>query len=468
MDEKIDEAARGFPGVKGDKVERELPELGTPTQQILSRMNRMKAQETDILNKKYVSGQVYSNDAAHEKLLNEAYSLFSLTNPLHPETFPSIKKFEAEVIRMTCSMMNGDENTCGGMTSGGTESIIMAIKTYRDWAKEVKGITKPEVVVPVTAHAAFNKGCHYFGCKLVEVPVVADTQMVDPKILERHITKNTICIVGSAPCYSVGTVDPIPELAQLALKYNIGLHVDCCLGGFFVPFAKRLGAKIPAFDFSVEGVTSMSADTHKYGLAVKGSSVLMFRSKEYRKYMYFLCPNWTGGFYASPSLAGSRAGGLIASCWAALMHIGDEGYMENTKKMLTTANAIRDAIRKHPHIDVLGDSHAMVVSMKSDKFNIYHLVDSMGTRGWKINAVQNPSGAHICITMRTAGLENEFLEKLFESVEDVMANPKKYRDTGAMYGAAVWVPPKELSKMMVGLLDSWTDVERGTDEEKEE
>lgn len=459
----VDKVLESFPKVN-DKIETELPKIGYNPNDIVERMSIIKHQESKAFESKFVSGQVYSNDAILEKLLTDSYGLYCLSNPLHPETFPSIRKFESEVIRMTCSMMKGDSETCGTITTGGTESIIMAIFTYREWARETKGITKPEIILPVTAHAAFNKGCHYFGVNIISVLTDPITNQVNPKTVKKLITKNTILIVGSAPCYSTGTVDPIPELSEIALAHGIGLHVDSCLGGFFAPFAKKLGVDIPTFDFSVPGVTSISADTHKYGFSSKGTSVLMFRTTSLRKHMYFLFPEWTGGFYASPGMAGSRAGGTIASCWAALMYHGEAGYLENTKKMLNTAKIIREGISNHPHLELIADSKLMVISFnsKNPNLNIYSLIDALSKRGWKVNGIQNPTGAHFCITMRVVGLENQFLEKLNESVEDVLANPGKYKETGRLYGANVWIPKRQIQGFMSILLDSWTDVNRAS------
>jgi sphinganine-1-phosphate aldolase len=260
-----------------------IPPQGLSPEEVLKRMKELKSLDEKNWKGGKVSGVIYSGDEKLTALMNEAYSLFSLTNPLHPEIFPSIRKFEAEIIRMTANMMNGDSEVCGAVTSGGTESILMAVKTYREQFKK----QNPEIVIPVTAHAAFDKAGNYFGVKVVHVRLDKDFK-VDVKALESAITKNTIMIMGSAPQYSSGVVDPIPELAAIALKHGIGMHVDSCLGGYVLPWVQKSGVdkgKIPFFDFRVPGVTSMSVDTHKYGYATKGTSVILFKNEDLRKHV---------------------------------------------------------------------------------------------------------------------------------------------------------------------------------------
>lgn len=462
MSEKIKQS---FPEVKGDEKVFRLPLEGVAADQLLKRLQNIRDQ--DHLSEK-LSGTVYMHTPdEHAKLLADTFAMFMHTNPLHYDVFLSTKKFEAEVVRMTIEMMNGKyddklgEGVCGAMTSGGTESILMALKAYRDQARAEKPwIKHPEIVAPKTAHAAFDKGCHYFGIKLVHVDVDQTTFKVDPAAVRKKITKNTIAIVGSTPSFPQGSIDPIEDLAKIALEYKIGLHVDACLGGFVLPFAKKLGYEIPNFDFSVKGVTSMSADTHKYGLSTKGSSVVLFHSKNLRKYMYFVCPAWTGGIYASPSIAGSRAGAQIATCWASMMHMGEKGYMESARRILDTANEIKKGIAEIPDLHVCGDPKAMVVAFASHTLNIYQVGDRMTHRGWSLNTLQYPESLHICITPNNAGSANQFLNDLKESVYEVK-NKTVELNTGMapMYGLAVSLPDKTLVSDLIGeVLDTTLEV----------
>ncbi|PIA51048.1 hypothetical protein AQUCO_01100105v1 [Aquilegia coerulea] len=250
------------------------------------------------------SGTVYiggSESEGHFSVINEAYTMFSHTNPLHQDVFQSVVRFEGEVVAMTAALLGSKEKACGGeicgnMTSGGTESILLAVKSSRDYMKTKKGITKPEMIIPESAHSAYDKAAQYFNIKLWRVPVNKEYQ-ADVKAIRRFINKNTILIVGSAPGFPHGIIDPIEELGELALSFGVCLHVDLCLGGFVLPFARKLGYPIPPFDFSVEGVTSISVDVHKYGLAPKGTSVVLYRNHTIRKVLSVLCTclccSWT-------------------------------------------------------------------------------------------------------------------------------------------------------------------------------
>jgi len=337
VNQQIDKELKGIidsvPDVP-DIITEKLPTEGISSETILERLKTMKKFEEEHRKKCTLSGTVYIGKEEHTELLVEAYRLFVHSNPLHTFTFPSVRKMEAEVISMAKHLLGGTDRTCGAITSGGTESILMAMKAYREEGKK-KGILYPEVIIPITAHAAFWKAANYFGMTLRELEVNDTDFKVDPKEVEKLVNKNTVAIVGSAPNYPNGSIDPIEELGAIAFKYGIGLHVDCCLGGFFLPFAKKdKSNEIPPFDFSVKGVTSISADTHKYGFATKGTSVILFASKELKQNMYFLATGWTGGIYASPTIAGSRPGGVVASCWASLIHLGENGYTEINEKIM--------------------------------------------------------------------------------------------------------------------------------------
>ncbi len=258
-------------------------------------------------------------------LMTEVYGLAAWTNPLHPDAFPGVRKMEAEIVRMACNIFRGGPDSCGTVTTGGTESIMLACKAYRDWARQVKGIANPVIVVPTTAHAAFDKSADMLDIGIVHVPVDPITQRVDVKAMARAITRNTCMLVGSAPQFAHGSVDDIRAIAAIGKRHNIPVHVDACLGGFLIGFMDEAGFPLEPFDFSVDGVTSISADTHKYGYAPKGSSVILYSASEYRHYQWFAVVDWPGGIYATSTIGGSRAGGIIAACWASLMHYGRDG-----------------------------------------------------------------------------------------------------------------------------------------------
>lgn len=426
-----------------DEITEKLPQKGLSADNIIERLTKMKQFEEEHRKTVTLSGTVYMSTVKedHSKLLLEAYKLFVHSNPLHTFTFPSVRKMEAEVLSMAKYMLGGNENCCGSITSGGTESILMAMKAYRQEGRK-KGIVYPEVIIPITAHAAFWKAADYFGITLRELQVNEIDFKVDPKQVEKLINKNTVAIVSSAPNYSVGSIDPIVELGEIASKYGIGLHVDCCLGGFFLPFAKKdQSNEIPPFDFSVKGVTSISADTHKYGFSTKGTSVILFSNKQLQQSMYFLATGWTGGIYASPTIAGSRPGGVVASCWSSLMHLGEDGFTEINEKIMKEQKIIKKGISEINEIELMGDPKAMIVAWrwkdKSKSSLIYGCIDSLKKK-WEINAIMKPSGVHLCLTQSHIGKGEQFIADLKECVKSISENPEKYKGGSAsIYGTAV-------------------------------
>ena len=295
-----------------------LPETGIGRENILEEMRKISGREQERWQAGYVSGAVYHGDESHIDFLNQVYALHSQSNPLHSDLFPSASKYESEIVSMTARMLGSagtDDEVCGVVSSGGTESILLAMKTYRDWAREKRRIRRSEMVIPVTAHAAFDKAGEYFGIKIRRVPI-NDKFQADVKAVRKAVNANTAVIVGSAPNFPHGIIDPIQELSEIAVERGVGLHVDACLGGFVLPWAEKLGYPVPSFDFRLPGVTSISADTHKFGYAAKGTSVILYRTPELRHFQYYTIADWPGGFYFSPTFAGSRPGALTAACWA--------------------------------------------------------------------------------------------------------------------------------------------------------
>jgi sphinganine-1-phosphate aldolase len=381
---------------------------------------------------------VYGGEEAHTDLQNQIYALYSLTNPLHPDIFPSTRKMESEVIRMTISMLQGDRECVGAMSSGGTESILLAMKSYRDWGLS-RGLKVTEVVAPKSAHPAFDKAANYFGIVLKRAPIDPVTFRADVAAMEAMITPNTVALVGSAPQYPHGVIDDIPALAKIAQERGIGMHTDACLGGYFLAWARQFCDDITPFDFSVPGVTTMSCDTHKYGYSVKGTSTILFRNAEWRKHMYFVETEWPGGIYASPTIAGSRAGGLIACTWASLLATGKDGYMRRAGEIHKTAMAIKEGIRSGragPHIVLQGESYSSVVAFCSKKFNVFELMDEMKHKhGWVLNPLQMPQGLHLCVTYPIAGKEEEFLDNLRDCAAFVAENGSaEQKGSAAVYG----------------------------------
>lgn len=440
-----------------------LPEQGRDRSAILEEMRQMQALENNKWRDGFVSGAVYHGDPEHISFLNEAYAINSQANPLHSDLWPSVVKFESEIVSMTANMLGAaqansgkpdDEHVCGAVSSGGTESILLAMKTYRDWARKHKKITSPQMVVPTTAHAAFDKASQYFGIEMVKVPVGEDGR-ADVEATRKALTRNTIVVVGSAPSFPHGLIDPIEELAALAAEREIGCHVDACLGGFVLPWAERLGYPVPGFDFRVHGVTTMSADTHKYGYAAKGTSVVLYRGKQLRHAQYYTLEDWPGGLYFSPTFAGSRPGALSAACWAALVSMGEQGYLDATKRILETAARIKEGIHAIEGIRLIGDP-LWVLAFASDELDIYRVMDYMTTRNWSLNGLHKPSCVHLAITLRhtAPGVADRFLADLEAAVDHVRENPSEKGGMAPVYGMAASVPVRGMvSDLLVRYMD---------------
>lgn len=409
-----------------------IPQQGRASAEIIDDIHRMLANETSKWERGYVSGAVYSGDRDHIALLAQVYALSSQMNPLHADIWPSCVKFEAEIVRMTASMLHGGPNVCGVVTSGGTESILLACKTYRDWGRAQRNISRPEVIIPSSAHAAFHKAADYFGIRLRIAAVDPETFQVKVAHVRKLLSRNTVLIVGSAPQFPHGVIDPIPDLAEIARKRRIGLHVDACLGGFILPWAEKLqksrpdaphlqSLTVPIVDFRIPGVTSISVDTHKYGFAAKGTSVILYASPEWRRYQFYTLTDWSGGLYFSPTLAGSRPGGLIAACWAAMLRMGEDGYLDAADRILRAAHKLKSGIRETiPELRILGEPLWVIAFAAAEPatLDIYRVLDAMTERGWSLNGLHRPACIHICVTLRHCehGVIERFLCDLKECV----------------------------------------------------
>mmetsp|Transcript_4747 Transcript_4747/g.14349 ORF Transcript_4747/g.14349 Transcript_4747/m.14349 type:complete len:587 (-) Transcript_4747:174-1934(-) len=439
---------------------RALPEEPLQSATELSERLRSTARGEDVKwQEGLVSGAVYHGEAAHLALLNEAMAAYCVANPLHPEVWPSVTAMEAEIVSMTARLVDGgDRGVCGCMTSGGTESIILATKAHRDLAREERGVSRGEVVACATAHAAVEKACDVLGLRLVLVPA-RDDMRLDLAAMRRAVTADTILLYASAPQFPHGVVDDVAAVSELARAHGVGCHVDCCLGGFILPFLPEA----PPFDFALPGVTSMSVDTHKYGYSPKGTSVVLYRSPRYRKYQYFCFPDWTGGLYATATLPGSRSGSLVAATWASLVSIGRAGFERRARDICAVANRIAAGVARMPHLKLLGadETHrvpAMIVCFASDVLDIYAVNDAMTKKGWSLNTLQHPPCVHICCTLRT--LPDKFLADLAVVVDDLAAAQRgteaptsRTEGSAGIYGMASSMPSGPVADVMRIFID---------------
>ncbi len=424
-----------------------LPEKGIPEENLFAVMEDLRKEDTNWREGK-VWSLVYHATDKHTEMLKKAYTMFFSKNALSPIAFPSLKKFEIEVISMAVDIFNGDKRCCGSMTSGGTESILMAIKTYRDWARDkFPNIKEPEMVLPSSAHPAFDKGADYFGVKSVRVPVDEKTHRADVEGIKKAVNENTILIVGSACDFPRGVVDPITKLALIAQEKGLPLHVDACLGGFMLPFVKKLGYDVPDFDFSVPGVTSISADVHKYGYGAKGASTILYRKERIWKYQFSVYTDWSGGIYISPSMRGTRPGGALAAAWIALRALGTDGYLNLAKIVMGTSKKLMKGINDIPELYIIGEPVMSVFSFTSDTIDVYNLGDLMDKKGWHLDRIQFPNALHMMVNPHHAEIVEPFLKDLKESVHEVVENPGSTSDgDAAIYGMVASLPDRDKVK----------------------
>ena len=423
-------------------VNRTLPDEGRSREDILDELRSLAASEDEAWETGKCSGSMYCGDHDHYGFMNEVFGLFGHMNILQRDMCPSATRFEGEVIAMALDLMHGDaaaergHDIAGMVTSGGSGSIMHALLAYRDHARQERGITSPNIVKPETSHPAFDKGCHLFGIEVRNVAVDPETTTVRPEVVAEQIDDDTIAIVGSACNYGYGTIDPIPELSDLAVERGVGLHVDGCLGGFILPFGQELGYdQIPTFDFRLPGVTTISADTHKYGYGLKGTSTLLFRDKAVRNSQYFFRTDWTGGKYCSPGMDGSRSGGLLAATWASMVSLGRQGYLAYAKQIFETSFAMQEAVRSHPELRILGDA-TFLFAFTSDEFDIYHVNDFMRLRGWRFNGQQYPNAIHMAVTrpQTQPGVAEAFAADLDEAVAYAVEHRDETPKSAAVYG----------------------------------
>ena len=433
-----------------------FPQHGQSRDDILA---RLKARKSDDLN--WEDGRVfaYIYDAGDEaeQLLKDAFSMYLMENGLDPTSFPSCMELEKDVIGMAVDLVNGGDDATGTFTSGGTESILLSLKTTRDYCREFKPeITEPEILMPTTAHPAFHKACAYFDLKAVMVDVDDDFCAI-PEKMEAAITPNTILMVGSAPSYAHGAIDPIRELGEIALRHELRFHVDCCVGGMYLPFAKELGYDIPDFDMSVPGVTQLSMDFHKWGYAAKGASCILYKDRDFRRYQIFSYANWTGYAVINPGVTSTKGGGPIAACWAILNFIGREGYLDLVQKSQEASQKIVTAVGEIDGLEMMGKAQINMLALRATDFNIFPLADEMKKRGWFIQPqfgfANSSENMHLSVGAHNAHQIEDFVSDLREVTEQVRA---------AQRGQEPFVMPAELREFIVNsgpeVMDQLSDV----------
>lgn len=427
-----------------------MPDEGRPQSDIVADLEAFKEQDPQYKDGR-VWSLVYYLDEDHSDFLKDTYHRFACENGLNPGAFKSLKKMETEVIAATAEILNGTDDVCGVITSGGTESCLMAVKTYRDKARAERRVTRPEMVIPTTAHVAWFKASEYFGVKIRLVPR-KDDFTPDLKKLKRLINRNTVMILGSAPEYPHGTIDPIAAMGEIAQKKNIPLHVDACVGGFILPFMAMNGEQIPPWDYRVPGVTSISADIHKYGYAAKGASTITYRNLDYLRYQMFAYEDWPGGVFASSALLGTRPGGAYAAAWGVTQYFGKAGYRKLAADTLEAVNRLKAGVEAIDGLQVMGSPQGPLFSFRSidPDLSIYAVGDQMDAKGWQVNRNQHPEGLHAMVTAQHLRVVDNYLEDLRDAVATVRANPELAQQGGAAtYGMMAHVPLRGMVRKKV-------------------
>jgi glutamate/tyrosine decarboxylase-like PLP-dependent enzyme len=427
-----------------------LPDRGRTPGEILAELGSLGGRDPDYRHGRAWS-LVYWLDEAYDEFLSRAYRSYSSANGLNPTAFQSLKRLESGIVAAVARLLHGPPETCGVVTSGGTESCLLAVKTYRDLARASRGVRRPEMILPATAHVAWFKASEYFDVAAKLLPLDTDFR-VDLRGLEGRVNRNTVMILGSAPEYPHGMVDPIEAMGAIAATRGVPMHVDACVGGFILPFMELNGVTLPPWDYRVPGVTSISADLHKYGYAAKGASTITYRNLELLKHQMFVYQDWPGGVFASPALLGTRPGGAYAAAWAALQYFGIEGYRELARRTSRAFASLRAGIEAMPELRVFGDPPGPLLSYgaREPGFGIYAVGDLLEARGWQVNRLQFPEGLHAMVTAKHEDSVDAFLDDLRDAVAAVKADPSlARRGSAATYGLMANVPLRGMVKRRV-------------------
>ena len=393
-----------------------LPEHGRPEADVLADLDALAAADVDWKGGRVFSLAYYAGPEIY-RVAREANDRFLSTNALNMAAFPSLRDMHAEVVATVAGWLQAGPDAAGFMTSGGTESLLMAVKAARERGRE-RGIDEPEMVLPVSAHAAFEKGAHYFGVRSVRVPV-DDDYRVDLDAMAAAVNDRTVLLVGSAPHYPQGVIDPIPEIAALAEGIGANCHVDACMGGVTLPFMRRLGEDVPPFDFAVPGVTSMSVDLHKYGYTAKGASVILHRDKALRRHQTFVTDNWTGGVYGSSGVLGTKSGGPIAAAWAVFQHVGDDGYLRLTADARGAAVRLRSRLDALPGIEVLGPAPVTLIAFRCTEVDTFAVADVVSRDGWYCDRQGPPDSLHCTVHAGHVDTVDAFADAVTSAITEV-------------------------------------------------
>lgn len=409
-----------------------FPETGQPADRIAALLDTMKATDANWREGR-VPLYVFGATPAVAEIGRDAFMAFFSENALGAKrAFTSLKRMEEEVIAMALNLFHAPESATGNMTSGGTESIVMAIKACRDWnrTKRNNPTHRGNIVAPLTAHPAFEKAANLMDLEVRRTAIAPDLR-ADPAAMQSAIDADTIMLVGSTPCFPYGVIDPIPALSDLALRKNIWLHVDACVGGYFAPFARALGRPIPAFDFENPGVMSLSADLHKFGFCPKPASTIFYRDAEKHAAQALDLDVWPNGRFTTNTLVGTRPGGGVAAAWAVLNFLGRTGYMQIAERMLTMTDAYIAGITAIPGMQIYGKPDLSILAFGTTEKDADSIAAGMAARHWIPGMVRTPPGLHLMMSLLHEPAREPYLRDLAASVAE--AKPAQGRLASAVY-----------------------------------
>ena len=446
-----------------------LPATGRSRDDILA---DLRGRQTDDLDTHGGRTWAYVYDAGRpdaEAVATDAYVAAMHENALDPTVFPSVLDLETDLVRIAADHLQGDDQVVGNFTSGGTESCMLAVKTARDHARATRGVgggttgVRGEVVIAETVHAAFRKGAHYFDLDLVQVPVDPTTFRADPRAMADAITDRTVLVVASAPSYAHGVVDPIEELGHVCADAGVLLHVDACIGGWLLPWFSRLGEPVPAFDFRVDGVTSISVDLHKYAYTPKGASILLHRSRDLRRHQLFTSAAWPGYTMINTTFQSTKSAGPLAGAWATLQAIGDDGYLEAARATRDATRAVIDGLARLDGLAVLGEPEMSLVAFVAEPLadgrtpDLFVLADEMRRRDWyvqpQLSYGASPANIHLTATAMSVARVDELLTDLAESVEVAAAHEREAGFQQLLDGLGDLDPGSFTEDMYAGMLE---------------
>ncbi len=436
-------------------MEGAMLEKGVSRERVVEELIDSTGKDVDWRTGRVLTGLYDPGEDAHD-LAVEAYTRFLPQNALYVNMYPSIGNLEKEVVTSIAELLRADDEVVGNMTSGGTESILMAVKTARDWAREHRPqITEPEMVLPVSAHPAFLKAAHYFGLSIKQTDLDLNSYRADLTSYREALSDNTIIAVGSAPNFSHGSIDPIKEMAAFAAEKNVLFHVDGCVGGIYLSIMRRMGDKLPDFDFSLPGVTSISADLHKYGYTPKNASVILYRNRDLRKYAWFVCSSTTEYVVINPTTQSSRTGGPIAAAWAMLRYLGEEGFQNIVRKSQDATKKVFSGISEIEGVDVIGKPDMCMFTLASDEVNVFEVDDEMRSRGWQMipqfACGGSPPNLHVSLTQANVSHVEQFVKDLTEVVETLRSKGSAV-NTAELYAIVDEVAEEPLEAIMTALI----------------